>query len=280
MKNKILPLSLALCLYTSCVAQVNPSPITTKPIPNKNLPKKEFIENTALLQSYNWWRRVNPANTIYFLSLNIVNLHNNDTSFASYAGKTIVSLVGFDNLTNAASLSGDSLAYLKPLVNLQKLLLRSDINDAGILQLSGLRNLTHLECVYTHSPASRNEYRNIQNSSMDIVGSLHKLEILRLHSCRYVTDDGLRRLSGLTNLIELDLTQWGITDNGLKSIGPMSKLETLNLTSTAITDAGIEILLSLLPNMPSFKKIMLTGTKVSENGKKRLLDSYPKIIIQ
>jgi hypothetical protein len=280
MKKNVFLLSFFLCLQIICVAQINPSPITTKPIPDRTLPKKEFIENTPIRQSYNWWRRVNPANTTYFLSLNIVNLHNNDTSFASYTSKTIVSLIGFDNLTNAVSLSGDSLAYLKPLVNLQKLLLRSDINDAGIMQLSGLRNLTHLECAYTHSPASRNEYRNIQNSSMDIVGNLHNLEILRLHSCRYVTDDGLRRLSGLTKLRELDLTQWGISDNGLKSVGPMTKLEILNLTSTAITDAGIEILLLLLPNMPSFKKIILAGTKVSEKGKQRLLDSYPKIIIQ
>jgi hypothetical protein len=280
MKKTLSLLLLSSCLYHIGAAQINPSPITTKPIPNNTPPRRDYVENVDLLRSYNWWRRVNPANTTYFLSLNIVNLHNNDTSFASYKAKTVISLVGFDNLTNVASLSGDSLFHLKSLVNLEKLLLRSDINDAGIIQLAGLRKLNHLECAYTHSPGSRNEYRDIQNASMDIIGSLHKLEILRLHSCRYVTDDGLRRLSALTNIRELDLTQWGISDNGLKSLGSMNKLEVLNLTSTGITDAGIELLLSLLPNMPSFKKIILIGTKVSEKGKQRISDSYPKIIIQ
>lgn len=264
-------------LHFFCTAQINPAPGSTKPIPNKTFPKKEYVENIELLKSYNWWRRVNPANTIYFLSLNIVSFQNNDTSFKSYSSKSVMSLVGFESNKNITSLSGDSLVYLAPLVNLEKLLVRSDINDAGILHLRGLKNLTHLESAYTHSAGSRNEYRDIQNNSMDIIGSLSNLEILRLHSCRNVTDDGLIKLSRLTNVKELDLTQWGITDEGLNSLTGMHKLEVLNLSQTAITDAGVDILISIIPGMPSFKKIILTGSKASEKNKQRLSELFPLI---
>lgn len=279
MKKLLFLLLISSGLYFFCNAQINPAPGSTKPIPNKTFPKKEYVENVDLLISYNWWRRVNPANTIYFLSLNLVNFQNNDTSFKSYSSKSVMSLIGFDSNTNMTSLSGDSLVHLAPLVTLEKLLVRSDINDAGILHLQSLKNLTHLESAYTHSAGSRNEYRDIRNNSMDVISGLHSLEILRLHSCRNVTDDGLAKLAGLTNLKELDLTQWGITDNGLNSLSKMNKLEELNLTATAITDAGVDILISILPGMPSFKKIILSRSQVSEKYKQLLLERYPGITI-
>jgi hypothetical protein len=114
---------------------------------------------------------------------------------------------------------------------------------------------------------------------MDVIGALNNLEILRLHSCRFVTDDGLSKLAGLTNLKELDLTQWSITDRGLNSLSAMAKLEVLNLTSTAITDAGIDILISILPGMTSCKKIILTGSQVTGKAKQRLGAIFPAIMI-
>ena len=271
----------ASCLHIFCVAQVNPAPGATKPIPDKTFPKREYVENVDLLKSYYWWRRVNPANTIYFESINFISVHNNDTSFSSYATKAVMSLIGFDSQANGPALVNDSLVHLAPLIYLEKLLVRSDINDAGILHLANLKGLTHLESAYTSGLhyAGRHEFRDIQNNSMDIIGGLRQLKILRLHYCRSVTDDGLAKLSGLTNLTELDLTHWAITDNGLNTLSAMAKLEILNLSQTTITDTGVDILISILSGMPSFRKIILTGTKVSEKGKQRLLNSFPRITV-
>lgn len=281
MKKQLSLVLLSIPLHFFCHAQINPVPVITKPIQDKAFPKKEYVENLALLKSFNWWKRINPENTIYFQSINLVSIRNADTSFKSYSTKTIMTLTGFENLTNIISLSNDSLVHLEPLIYLEKLLVRYDINDAGISHLAQLRNLTHLEATYTSSSltGNRNEYRDIHNNSMDIIGRLSGLEILRLHYSKSVTDAGLEKLKRLTNLKELDLTQWGITDNGLNSLSGMSKLEVLNLTATAITDAGVDILISILPRMTSIKKIILTRTQVSEKGIELLKERFPRLTV-
>ncbi len=262
-------------------SQINPAPGAAKPIPDKTFPQREYIENVELARSYNWWKRVNPTNTIYFQSLNIYSADINNTGMENYAAKIIMSLVGFESYTNTASLSNDSLVYLEPLVNLEKLLVKYDINDAGILHLAKLKRLTHLEASYSgrQNTPSHNEFRDIQNNSMDVIGGLSGLEILRLHYCKSVTDRGLGKLQGLTSLKELDLTEWGINDLGLSSLAAMNKLEVLNLRGTAITDAGVDILISILPGMPSFKKIILSNSLVSARGAQRLLNHFPRVTV-
>ncbi len=281
MKKRLSLVLLSFSLHLFCHAQLNPVPVITKPIQGKAFPKKEYVENLALLKSFNWWKRINPENSIYFQSINLVSIRNADTSFNSYSTKTIMTLTGFENLTNIISLSNDSLVHLEPLIYLEKLLVRYDINDAGILHLAQLRNLTHLEATYTSSSQSglRNEYRDIHNNSMGIIAGLRNLEILRLHYSKSVTDAGLEKLRGLTNLKELDLTQWGITDMGLNSLSAMNKLEVLNLTATAITDAGVDILITILPRMTSLKKIILTRSQVSEKGIELLKDRFPRLTV-
>jgi Leucine-rich repeat (LRR) protein len=284
-------------------AQVGPPPLSS-PIPSQSLPKLTYVE-PALAHSYNWWRRVNPANITYFPSLGISDLNNHDTSLATYKAKTVLSFQGIEDASILPSLANDSMFYLEPLISLQQLLLRSTINDVGMQHLLPLKNLTHLECMNA-GPfyPMRPDYRALTNNSMDVVATLTNLEVLKLYYCKWVTDAGLAKLANLVNLRELDLTAWNITDKGLSSLQGLTKLQILNLSftgisdkginylaaftqlesldlsNTSISDTGINTLITMLPRMRSLAKLNLSGNpSISQKTRSRLADQYPQITI-
>ncbi len=75
-----------------------------------------------------------------------------------------------------------------------------------------------------------------------------------------VTDETLRHLRGLTNLVSLDLNDTQITDAGLPLLSELPKLETLRLRGTKITDDGFR---DFLAGKPTLREIDLRGTQVS-----------------
>ena len=301
MKKLLLPFAMSITSFS--FAQLGPLQ-PPKPFPVNSLPKLTYTE-PAMQYSYNWWRRVNPANITFFPSLGISDLNNHDTSLASYKVKTVLSFQGIEDQSILPSLANDTMIHLEPLANLQKLLLRSTIDDNAMIHLAPLKNLTHLECINAgpFNPL-RPDYRAITDNSMDIVGTLTNLEVLRLYYCKWVTDIGLAKFANLVNLKELDLTAWsigdkglstlkrlsnlqvlnlsytGITDDAIKSLAVYSQLQVLDLSYTKITDAAINNFIQLLPAMPSFRKLVLTGdSAISQRLLAKLADNYPKILV-
>lgn len=88
-----------------------------------------------------------------------------------------------------------------------------------------------------------------------------------------VTDDGLRRLEGMTNLVHLGIgyrnpgrgrtgPRTKITDAGLAHLAKLPQLQSLNLTDAAITDAG----LAAVENLPNLSSLALSRTDVRGPG--------------
>jgi Leucine-rich repeat (LRR) protein len=64
-----------------------------------------------------------------------------------------------------------------------------------------------------------------------------------------VTDAGLLRLRGLSQLQTLNLGSTAITDAGLAHLKCLTKLQELDLSSTKVTDAGVAELKKALPKV-------------------------------
>ena len=62
-----------------------------------------------------------------------------------------------------------------------------------------------------------------------------------------ITDNGIKQLTGLTNLKALDLTATDVGDNGLTSVAMLTNLRELYLNHTRFTNKG---LVTLKPSAP------------------------------
>lgn len=269
-KSNFLLLSLIITIQVS--AQVRPfkqAPIKISPVINSSV-------SNHVIQAYNWWVYINPTNVNYFATFTNVNPINADTGLLNFSKKTAISLVGWinQNVNLGLAICDDSLIHLEPLVSLEQLLINSRIGDRGIVHLRVLNNLRHFEVAVSGSPAT-----NISDKSMEILGGLSRMEILRLYFCNNVTDYGLGKLTGLSNLRELGLNGCAVTDRGLNYLYAFPKLQTLSLAVTGITDEGIDILIQLLPSLPLLNKIIITNSQVTINGRDRLIDSRKGISI-
>ena len=86
-------------------------------------------------------------------------------------------------------------------------------------------------------------------------------------------DADLGRISNLTELTELDISQNDITDSGLKHITNLTKLTMLNISETKITDAGI----AYLVHLDNLKVLDLTNNyEMTFNFKINWSESPPK----
>lgn len=63
---------------------------------------------------------------------------------------------------------------------------------------------------------------------------------------RKLDDEGLRLVSQLDSLQELDLSNTCVTDSGLRSISTLKRLRVLDLSNTAATDQGVRDLQTTL----------------------------------
>jgi Leucine Rich repeat len=77
-----------------------------------------------------------------------------------------------------------------------------------------------------------------------------------------VTDDDLKHLKAISNIIDVGLGNTRITDAGLAHLVGLKKLKSLDLRDTAITDAG----LAQLKKIPGLRHLNLRGTEVTPNG--------------
>ena len=225
---------------------------------------------SALKQSYNWWKYINPTNVNSFATFTNVKPVNYDTGIVNYSKRTAISLVGWinPNIQLSTATSNDSLVYLEPLGNLEQLLIGSNVGDVGVSHLRELKNLRHFEVSISGNPNW-----NITDESLAILGRLLNMEVLRLYRCTRISDRGIELLTGLVKLKELTLNGTGITDRGLRSLSAFTKLETLGLAATAISDEGVETLIKLLPYLPALKTIIIFNSKISAEGRNKLIAS-------
>lgn len=82
-----------------------------------------------------------------------------------------------------------------------------------------------------------------------------------------ITDDNLKKLRGLKNVQELDLSNNRISDTGLKHLMEFTKLRVLLLDGDIdITDAGLAHLIELT----NLEFLALRGTNITDSGLERL----------
>jgi hypothetical protein len=85
------------------------------------------------------------------------------------------------------------------------------------------------------------------NSDLVTISQATRLEELTLEQPQYIDDEGLRHLSGLTQLRSVSLRYASVTDSGLYHLEGLSNLTTLDLTGTQVTFDGVSRLRSVLP---------------------------------
>lgn len=90
-----------------------------------------------------------------------------------------------------------------------------------------------------------------------------------------ITSSGLAHLKGLSSLRRLHLERTEVADSGLQHLSGLKELEYLNLYQTQVSDKGLEHLTGL----KKLKKIYLWKTKVSDIGFEKLQNALPQLMI-
>jgi Leucine-rich repeat (LRR) protein len=224
--------------------------------------------STAVMQSYNWWKYINPTNVNYFASFTNPAISNYDTGVIAYSKKTALSLVGWINhgINMQQAESDDSLVHLEPLIYLEQLLVPYSTGDAGLQHIRNLKSLKYFGFAISGTPIP-----NFTDNGVSILAGLTNLQTLHLDYCINITDDGLKQISTLPNLTQLFLSFSKITDKGLAYLKTLTKLQILNIVKTpGITDDGVDTLIAAIKGMPSFQKLLITGTNITVTGRQKL----------
>ena len=90
-----------------------------------------------------------------------------------------------------------------------------------------------------------------------------------------ITSEGLVHLKVFRSLRRLHLERTKIDDSGLENLSGLTELEYLNLYQTEVSDAG----LAHLAGLKKLKKIYLWDTKVSDIGVRKLQKALPELVI-
>ena len=107
------------------------------------------------------------------------------------------------------------------------------------------------------------------------ISGLKNLRELNLYGDR-ITDAGLVRLKNLANLEELNLLGAAVTDDGLDALSGMTHLRDLNLYRTQVTNAG----LAKLKAMRQLADLDLRYTRVTQGGIDTLRAGMPKLHVE
>jgi Leucine-rich repeat (LRR) protein len=130
-------------------------------------------------------------------------------------------------------------------------LMEVDVEDDDLEFLSRLARLKSLHLVRTR----------VTSDGLARVRGLTELVNLSLQNCPQVTDQGLAHLAGLVKLRTLDLSRTGISDAGLACLKSLSSLESLNLSETRISQSGLRQL-----DLRSLTQLELRSTDVGDEG--------------
>jgi Leucine Rich repeat len=127
-----------------------------------------------------------------------------------------------------------------------------------------IENLSHLQVLFFSDSV-------LTDADLDHLKNLLSLRNLQLTRSGprggvCISDAGIDRLKGLTNLEHLGLAGTQITDAGLVCLKGKTKLADLGLEDTAITDAG----LVHLQGLTNLSDLDLSGTQITDAGLKNL----------
>lgn len=120
--------------------------------------------------------------------------------------------------------------------------------------------------------------RHLSNTSSEQVYGGQRLELtldnpgIRNPVDARISDVGLERLRGLSELRWLVLFYTRITDDGLRHLVNMKRLELLKIGSSHITDQGV----AHLSQLTSLRSRYLNGTAISDVGVAELQRALPK----
>jgi RNA polymerase sigma factor (sigma-70 family) len=180
----------------------------------------------------------------------------------------------------SSQLTDAGLKELTVLKNLSSLNLGdTHVTGQGLEELVGLKNLTHLGLNAT----------KLTDAGMKLAASFKRLSSLDLTNTK-VTATGLKELVRLKGLSGLYLAPGQLSDANLRVLGELGLLHTLSrataayadpstrseaevialdLSGTAVTDAGLKEL-ARLRNLVKLEALNLSGTAVSDAGLKEL----------
>jgi beta-lactamase regulating signal transducer with metallopeptidase domain/Leucine-rich repeat (LRR) protein len=137
------------------------------------------------------------------------------------------------------------LSHLNKMPALYKLDLHDIVQDNAGLDISGLTNLEELHLGLKRKRIDRDTIITQKFTNIDLV-CLAKLKRLRwLQGINNVSDTGLKKLSGLTNMERFSFAATGLTDDGLKSLANMKNLDLLHINNeypAKASGAGARIL--------------------------------------
>lgn len=116
--------------------------------------------------------------------------------------------------------------------------------------------------------------RQLTDDGLKPVASLKNIVSLNLRDTR-ITNAGLKHLSGLSTLRRLHLERTRVGDSGIAHLSGLTNLEYLNLYGTKITDAGLRH----LTRLKKLKRLYVWQTRVTDAGIKRLKKALPGLKI-
>ncbi|GAV65775.1 LRR_6 domain-containing protein [Cephalotus follicularis] len=142
----------------------------------------------------------------------------------------------------------------------------------------------------------RNE-NSVNEEWMAYIGAFRYLRSLNVSTCRRINNSALWALTGMTSLMELDLSRCTkVTDAGVKHLLSISTLQRLHISETGLTANGVALLSSLtnlsvldlgglpvtdqalssLQVLTKLQYLDLWGTKISNKGA-TILQGFPKL---
>jgi internalin A len=189
----------------------------------------------------------------------------------------LASLESLTDLNLGCRVSISGLKSLNKLKKLKRLHLRDVHQDNSILDISGLTKLERLRLSLSYERKGKSViYESFQDEDLTCLSKLTRLETLTLAGAG-INNEGIRNISGLTNLIHLNIICPGetqINDDSLKHLTNMQRLYELNIRDGHFTDGALDY----LDGLPSLSRLELTSDYAFSNQAIRdFQKKYPNI---
>lgn len=196
-----------------------------------------------------WWIRNGAPDTGYFTTL------NPDKKTRSFA-------------ENFFGLNKENQFY-KQEVPAPKTSVLDSLTKHGFVLSHLMKNNNFLDLNFSLSEQS------LKASDLELLLQL-KEQLLWLNlSNTNITDNQLKKIGQLKNLVRLDLSSTAIIDKGIEHLVALDHLEILNLYNTKVTDQ----VFPLLSKIKTLKKVYLWQTKVSETAVLQFKKEHPNLVV-
>lgn len=150
------------------------------------------------------------------------------------------------------------------------------LTDVGLNTLRQIPGLRVLDLSGAQRTDSGLWAATVTDRGLETIALFKNLEKLFLRAAK-ITDAGSHQLSALQNLKVLELADTQLSASGLGFVSQLKSLEELSLArSPRVDDKAIEALASA----PALKWVDLEGTKVTEDGVRKLRERRPQLKVE